>query len=181
MAKSKVDRRTVDAVLVLLGTVATAVMLAIGVLAWWGGQFAKDNVRNELSAQKIFFPSGAALDPETYPDLQKYAGQQVDDGIKAKAYANGYIGRHLKEIADGKTYSEVSTEARKDPTNETLQAQKQQLFQGETLRGILLGDGYAFWTFGELAHVAAYVSLAGASVMSLLVIAGVFHMRFGGK
>jgi hypothetical protein len=176
MAKGKVDRRTVDAVLVLLGSVATAVLLAVGVVAWWGGQFAKQNVRNELSAQKIYFP--AELDPNEYPDLQEYAGQQVDDGIKAKAYANGYIARHLEDIAGGKTYSEVSAELRKDPNNQTLKNQKDLLFQGETLRGLLLGDGYAFWTFGELAHAASWISLAGASVMAVLVIMGLFHMRF---
>lgn len=176
MAKNKVDRRTVDAVLVLLGTVSTAVLLAVGVVAWWGGQFAKNNVRNELSAQKIYFPE--QLDPEEYPDLQQYAGQQVDDGIKARAYANGYIARHLEDIAGGKTYSEISADLRKDPNNQTLKNQKDLLFQGETLRGLLLGDGYAFWTFGELAHAAAWISLAGASVMAVLVIMGLFHMRF---
>lgn len=175
MAKNKIDRRTIDAVLVLLGTVATAVLLAVGVVAWWGSEFAKQQVRDELSAQKIFFPE--ELDPNEYPDLQEYAGQQVDNGAKAKAYANSYIGRHLENIAGGKTYSEVSAEAKKDPTNQTLQTQKQLLFQGETLRGLLLGDGYAFWTFGEIAQVGAIISLAGASIMALLVIAGVFHMR----
>jgi hypothetical protein len=62
----------------------------------------------------------------------------------AKAYANDFIGHHLKNIAGGKTYAEVSSAAMADPTNADLQKQKTALFQGETLRGMLLGDGYGF-------------------------------------
>ena len=58
-------------------------------------------------------------------------------------------------VAAGKTYAQVSALAQMDPANPELQTQKQTLFQGETLRGILLGDGYAYWTFGTLAWVAA--------------------------
>lgn len=182
MAKSRSSsserRKTIDMMFVMLGGVATVVLLVIGVLSWWGYSFATNSVHDELAAQKIYFPEkGAAnFSDEEFPDLQQYAGQQVDNGPKAKAYANGYIGRHLEKVADGKTYSEVSAMAMKDPTNTTLQQQKQTLFQGETLRGLLLGDGYAYWTFGTLAWVAAVVSFAGASVMAILVFMGWMHM-----
>lgn len=176
---AKQQRQIIDKVFILLGTAVAVVLLVVGALAWKAADFAKDNVRTELAAQKIYFPpkGSPALDPETYPDLQKYAGQLVDDGDKAKAYANGFIGRHLEEIADGKTYAEVSSLALKDPTNATLQQQKQALFQGETLRGILLGDGYAYWTFGEIAQAAAIASLAGSAVMAVLVLLGLAHLR----
>lgn len=177
MAKS--DRKTIDKVFILLGVAATAVLLVVGGLAWYGYHFATTSVRTELSEQKIYFPpkGSAGLDPKEFPDLQKYAGQLVDDGVKAKAYANGFIGRHLEKVADGKTYAEVSTEAMKDPTNTKLQAQKQTLFQGETLRGILLGDGYAYWTFGMLALYASIAAFAGAIVMGLLVLLGLRHLK----
>src|SRR5690606_23900255 len=99
-------------------------------LAWWAQSFATDMVRTELSAQKIYFPEkgSPALDPEQYPGLQQYAGQLVDDGPKAKAYANEYIAAHLQNTADGKVYAEVSAELRQDPDNETLQAQRDALF-----------------------------------------------------
>ena len=42
---------------------------------------------------------------------------------------------HLKEVADGKTYAQVSTLAQADPTNTQLRAQVNTLFKGETLRG----------------------------------------------
>src|SRR4051812_22341545 len=117
MAKS--DRRTIDKVFVLLGVAMTVVLLAFGAVASYAANFAKDSVRNELVAQKIFFPpkGSPGLDPAEFPTLQQYAGQQVNDGVKAKAYANEFIGAHLEKIAGGKTYSEVSAEAMKDPTN----------------------------------------------------------------
>lgn len=175
---AKTQRKTIDKVFILLGVASTAVLVATGILAWWGHSFATSSVKNELSAQKIYFPpaGSAALDPAEFPTLQKYAGQLVDDGPKAKAYANDFIGKHLEKIAAGKTYAEVSSEALKDPTNAQLQQQKALLFQGETLRGLLLGDGYAYWTFGMIAQYAALAAFAGAAVMALLVWFGLMHL-----
>jgi hypothetical protein len=174
----KSDRKTIDKVFVLLGLVSTVVLVVIGGLAWYGYNFATTSVKDELSAQKIYFPpkGSPALDPAEFPTLQKYAGQIVDNGPKAKAYANDFIGKHLEKVAGGKTYAEVSTEALKDPTNQKLQGQKATLFQGETLRGLLLGDGYAYWTFGMIAQYVAIASLVGAAVMALLVCMGLMHM-----
>ncbi|MFA5003824.1 MAG: hypothetical protein WC498_00930 [Candidatus Saccharimonadales bacterium] len=176
MAKS--DRKTIDKVFILLGLATTVVLLVVGSLSWYAYRFATNSVRTELSAQKVYFPpkGSPALDPAEFPDLQKYAGQLVDNGPKAKAYANGFIGRHLEKVAGGKTYSEVSTLSKADPTNAKLQQQKQTLFQGETLRGLLLGDGYAYWTFGLIAQYAAIAAFAGAAVMVLLVLFGLRHI-----
>jgi hypothetical protein len=63
-----------------------------------------------------------------------------------------------------------------DPTNAKLQAQKATLFQGETLRGMLLGMGYSFWTFGMIALYAAWAAFAGAVVMAALVLLGLRHL-----
>ncbi len=178
MSKNKVQRKAVDTVFILLGTAMIAVLVVMGGLSWWGYNFATSNVRKELAAQKIYFPAKGSpgFSAEEYPDLQKYAGQQVNDGIKAKAYANGYIGRHLDKIAGGKTYSEVSAEAQKNPTDTKLQQQKQTLFQGETLRGLLLGSGYVNWTFGLIAMYVAFAAFAGAAVMAILVLLGFRHL-----
>lgn len=174
---AKTNRKTVDTVLILIGTVAIFLLLAMGCLAWKAGDFATSTVRSELSSQKIYFPpkGSPALDPQEFPDLQQYAGQQVDNGPKAKAYANDFIGRHLQKVAAGQTYSQVSTAALQDPTNAKLQQEKQTLFQGETLRGLLLGDGYAYWTFGTIAKYAAVALWASAGAMLLLVWAGLVH------
>jgi hypothetical protein len=173
------DRRSVDKLLTGIGVVATVILLVIGGLSWWAYSFTTNNVSTELASQKIFFPvkGSPALDPKEFPDLQQYAGQQVDDGPTAKAYANGFIGRHLEKIAGGKTYSEVSAESQKHPQDAKLKAQAQTLFQGETLRGLLLGDGYAFWTIGLIAKYAALASWIAGGVMLILVLLGLRRLR----
>lgn len=180
---TKSDRQTIDRVFILLGVAMTVTLLVVGALAWSAYRFADQSVKTELTAQKIFFPpeGSPALAPAEYPTLQQYAGQQVDNGEKAKAYANDFIGAHLKKIADGKTYSEVSTLSKADPTNVALTQQKAALFQGETLRGLLLGDGYAYWQFGQIAMYAAIASFIGAAVMAILVLLGLQHLSTSKK
>lgn len=175
---ARAQRKTIDTIFILLGAAATVALVVAGALALWGYNFATTSVHNELSAQKIYFPpkGSPGLDPAEFPGLQKYAGQLVDNGPKAKAYANEFIAVHLEKVAGGKTYAEVSTAALKDPTNTTLQQQKQVLFQGETLRGLLLGDGYAYWTFGILALYGAVAAFMGAVIMFVLVLRGWDHM-----
>ena len=174
---AKTQRKTVDTVFILIGIVAIILLLIIGALAWKASDFALSEVRTQLVAQKIYFPpkGSPALDPSEFPDLQQYAGQLVDNGPKAKAYADGFIGRHLEKVAGGQTYSEVSAAAQLDPTNTQLQQEKQVLFQGETLRGLLLGDGYAYWTFGTIAKDAAIALFASAAAMLILVWLGMLH------
>src|SRR3990167_4074940 len=173
MAK-KTDRKTIDVTFTLLVLVLAVFLFIAGCLAMYTYKFTTTTVRDELVAQKIFFPpaGSAGLSAKEFPELQKYGGQQVDDGIKAKAYANGFIGRHLEKVAGGKTYSEVSTLAKADPKNTTLAAQKQSLFMGETLRGLLLGDGYAYWTIGIVAYYAALLAFVSSAVMLILVLLG---------
>jgi len=178
---SKIERKAVDRVFILLGTAMTAVLLVVGGLAWYGYNFATDSVRSELAQQKVFFPPKgspaiAALPMADQKEVNKYAGQQLLDGQQAKVYANNFINVHLQKVAGGKTYAEVSTEAMKDPTNTKLQGQKATLFQGETLRGLLLGSGYAYWTFGLIAKYAAIAAFVGAGVMAVLVWLGVRHI-----
>lgn len=172
MAKTKSQNQTFNKVFMYLAVLAAFVLLLIGGLATWAGNFTTNMVKSELSAQKIYFPpkGSPALDPETYPELQQYAGQLVDTPEEARAYANGFIGRHLKKVAGGKVYAEVSAEGQKDPTNTKLQQQKQTLFQGETLRGILLSSGYGFGTVGKIAGIAATIAFAGSAVMAAIAV-----------
>jgi hypothetical protein len=172
MAKTKTQTIVTKQILTYLSLTGLVVLLVLGAAAYWAYDFAGGMVKSELSAQKIYFPDegSPALDPETYPDLQQYAGELVDTPEEAKAYANGYIGRHLKEVAGGKVYSEVSTLSRLDPTNQTLLAQKQTLFQGETLRGILLTSGYGFGTIGKIAGIVSVLSFVGAALLLGVVV-----------
>ena len=159
--------------LVIIGSVLFLVLSVGGGLLMWGSNFSHNMVHNQLVEQKIQFPAKGSpgLDPKEFPGLQRYAGQSVDNGPKAKAYADQFIKVHLKGIANGQTYSQVSSAALADPKNTKLAGEVQTLFRGETLRGLLL---YAWgWSVvGEIALWVAYASLLGAVAVLLALIAG---------
>jgi len=150
---------------VLILQAIVAAVFAVGALiAFKEARFTRDYVHDQLAAQKISFPQAGAANfkPEDYPELQQYAGQKVDDGEKAQAYANGYIGRHLTTTAEGRTYSEQSTYARQNPGDAKAQDAVQTLFRGETLRGMLL-NAWGWWTIGTYTFYAGF-ALALATV-----------------
>ncbi len=177
--KTELNRKLIDKVLVLIGVVATVVLIVMGGLAWWTYSFISSNVRSELASQQIYFPpkgSAALASPLIGPYLNQYAGQQLLTGPQAKAYADHFIAVHLSEIAGGKTYAQISAESQANPTNATLKAQAQTLFQGETLRGLLLGDAYAFATVASIAKVVAYSLFVAGGVMLILVLMGLVRI-----
>jgi hypothetical protein len=172
-------RRTFDLILTGVGLVLTVVLLLSGALLLWGYNFAHGQVHDQLAAQQIYFPpagSKALADPKVGPYLNQYAGQQLTTGKQAQAYADHFIGVHLDEVAGGKTYSQVSTALQADPTNVVLQKQAQTLFQGETLRGLLL-NAYAFDTIASIALIASISSFVLGAVMLVLTILGFVHLR----
>jgi hypothetical protein len=172
-------RRTFDLILSSVGVVLTVVLVVAGVLAFWGYSFANGRVHDQLVAQKIYFPpkgSEALADPAIGTYLNKYAGEQMVNGAHAQAYADHFIAVHLKSVAGGQTYAEVSSKALQNPDDQTLQGQAQTLFRGETLRGLLL-NAYAFWKLGQLALIGAIASFVLAGVMLLLSILGFIHLR----
>jgi hypothetical protein len=176
-------RKVFDTLLTTGGLVVTVVLLVAGGLLMWGHSFANSNVHQQLSEQQIFFPAkgSPALAPAAIgPYLNKYAGQQLLTGPQAKAYADHFIAVHLSEVAGGKTYSQVSTAAQADPTNATLKAQQTTLFQGTTLRGLLL-EAYAFSVMGQLALIASVSSFVLAGIMLVLALLGFWHLRKVGE
>jgi hypothetical protein len=172
-------RRTFDTLMSTGGIVLTVVLLVAGALLFVGGTFANSQVHDQLAAQKVFFPakgSQALAAPEIGTYLNKYAGQQLTTGAQAEAYANHFIKVHLNEVADGKTYAEMSTLARANPDNATMKAQVDTLFRGETLRSMLL-TAYAFWKLGQIAFMAGIAAFVSAGLMGLLTILGFWHRR----
>ena len=164
-------------------TLQVILILVLGFCAgflFWGSSFINGMVHDELVAQKIFFPPsseikpGGALDPAVFSqEIRNYAGQQVDNGDKARVYANDFIAVHLNEVANGQTYSQVSAASLANPTNAALAAQANTLFKGETLRGLLLNAYgwsqvafFAFWA-GIGLTIAAIVVL-GALIFELV-------------
>jgi len=171
-------RRTFDLLLSWAGAVLTMVFIVSGTLLFVGYNFANNSVHNQLVAQKIYFPpkgNDALKPPEIGNYLNQYAGQQLVNGQQAEAYADHFIAVHLKEVAGGQTYAEVSAKALADPTNEQLQGQVATLFKGETLRGLLL-NAYAFWKVGQIALWAGIAAFISAAIMGLLTILGFIHV-----
>jgi hypothetical protein len=165
--------------LVIIGSILFIVLSVGGGLLLWGANFADNMVHDQLSEQNISFPpkGSDALSPAEFPGLQKYAGQEVDNGPKAKAYADQFIKKHLSEVADGKTYSEMSTLSRANPDNEEMAGQVQTLFRGETLRGLLL-YAWGWATVGAIAYWVGIAALLGAlAVAGALVIGFLVHER----
>jgi hypothetical protein len=190
----ELHRRTIDHVLIGFGLIAAIVFAAAGGLLTWGHNFSTDYVHDELTSQKIFFPAKAELRQEGRNDLVKYAGRQVTTGKQAEAYA-GYIKGHLEGIAGGKTYSQIDDRgaaqavddakaagaskaeiAKLQATADKLKGQRDSLFKGDTLRGLLLST-FAWSTIGRIAGIAAWVAFLGAALTAVLVAAGVAHLR----
>lgn len=177
MKMSKSDKNIIKRVFVILGLIAIVLLVVAGGLTWKANSFAESNVKTQLSQQKIFFPTKNSPEIKALPavdqvQMDKYAGQQLVNGEQAKVYANNFIAYHLSKVADGKTYAQVSTEALANPSNAQLKAEEATLFQGETLRGMLLGDGYSYWTFGEVAGWTSIIAFVCAVVVAVLVLIG---------
>ena len=177
-------RRTFDALLATGGLVVAIILAVAGGLLSWAHSFADNNVHSQLVAQKIAFPPAAGIKAQNDAEITKYvtpyAGQKVDNGQKAQVFADHYIKVHLAKVADGKTYSEVSSAFLQmkptDPNYQAVAGQRQTLFMGETLRGLLL-YAYAFATMGTIAGYAAIVSFAAAALLIVLVGFGFWHSR----
>jgi len=140
------SRKTLDTLLSSTGAILAIVLLIAGGLLAWAANFANGTVGDQLSAQRITMPQGAAIDSlEKEADkaaLRPFAGQPLDNGPAAKAYADHYILAHMNKSSGGKTYSEVSaaqSAAAKDPAKDEeakkLLDLKQSLFQGDALLG----------------------------------------------
>jgi hypothetical protein len=173
-------RRTLDYTLATLGVVMALVLAIGGALLLYAASFTNTTISDQLSAQKIAFPSADQLPVKAFGEtVNGFAGQPVTTGAQAKAYSD-MIAVHLQGVAGGKTYSEVSEEwIASNPTDPTkrdaaLGAQRQTLFMGETLRGLLL-NAYAFSIFGLLALIGGWVALIAAVALAVLAVAGYLH------
>jgi hypothetical protein len=151
-----------------VATMAAAGILAVGIIAVVGGNYAKNVVHDQLVPQKITFP--AANSPALLPGVKQYAGQQLVNGSQAKAYANNFINVHLSEVAGGQTYAQVSAAAIAAPTNAKLAEEKATLFQGETLRSILL-SAWGWSLVGTIATLAGFLMIALGAILFLLPLA----------
>ena len=196
-------RRTLDLVFSVGGLLMAILLLVLGLVLQNQSDFAESYVKDQLSAQKITFTPKAGLseDEAKASCLVSNEAKPLTTGKQAECYANEYIGRHVAEINDGKTYSITSGESRAvkaqldeakaaDPDSDetksltaesaALTAKTDSLFRGEALRGLLL-TSYGFSIFGERAGQAAMVCFAVALVLLLAALAGLVHAKTTSK
>ncbi|MEO5975088.1 MAG: hypothetical protein ABIQ38_07815 [Ilumatobacteraceae bacterium] len=188
-------RRTLDIIFSSGALVVAILLVLLGFVFKGNADFADKYVGEQLTAQKINFTAAEFLSDEEKQStcLVDYAGTPLDSGKKAECYANDYIGFHLQGIGGGETYATLGplqTAARTayndaaaaGATNvdalkadlDTLTGQRETMFKGETLRGLLL-TSYGFSIFGEKAALAALLAFIGAAVMALAGLAGFAH------
>ncbi len=191
-------RRTLDVMFSVGGLFLAGLLLVMGIVLTSNANFAKNYTHDQLIAQGIKFKPVSALTAEekAQPCLVKYAGQALASGKQAECYANHFIGLHVESIAAGRTYATQGdyinglktqlTDAQKatpaDPAKiADLNKQitdattaRTTLFQGETLRGLLL-TSYGFSVFGVKGAQGATVAYIIAGLLFLLSIAGLYH------
>ena len=188
--------------IVTLQSILVVVFAAAAGFLFYEGNFVTDMIKTQLVAQQISFPgtdqikAGGALDPAKFPqEIRDQAGKPLTDGNLDRIYANDFIGEHLQGVAGGLTYATIGSKIsavnaqlantpKTDPNYATLQSQvatlngqRDTLFKGETLRGMLL-NAYGWWTIG------VYTTYAGVGLLlAALAVFGalVFELFIAGR
>lgn len=173
------NRKMWDRIVSGAGAVIAVVLIVVGAFAVYGGRFGQDNVQERLAPQNITLPPAEVLSPAETEAVGAYAGQAVDTGPEALAFAN-YIGVHLEEVNEGATYSETSAAAREEGIDPEVAAELQgkadTLFKGEALRSILL-NAYGWWTVSTIAVYAGFAMIAAGLLLAVFAILGFRHAR----
>ncbi len=188
-------RKTLDILFSTGGVGLAALLLVVGIVMSSNANFSEKYVTDQLAQQRITFkPLSTLTDTEKQsPCLVTFAGQELTSGKQAECYANEFIGLHVKTSAQGRTYAELgdvqsglrtqvaAAQTANDPGLADLQkqladvtSQRETVFKGETLRGMLL-TSYGFSVLGTKAAQAATVIFLGAGLLLLLSIAGFVH------
>lgn len=163
--------------------------------------FVNGFIRDQLVAQNITFPgtdqikAGGALDPAEFPaSIRQYAGTHLDNGDKAKEYANNFIGKHLESVGKDPVTGSVVKDANGNfltyatmgdyinqqkaagasaATLATLNGERDTMFKGEMLRGTLLNA----WGWSQVAYYTLWAAL-GLAIAALLTLAALVYEVF---
>lgn len=179
------NRSTLDKLISTTGVVVAIVLLAASGALFYAHSFIHHQVYEQLSEQKITFPAAGSSSITALPTsdqtyMNKYAGEPLTNGKQAETWADHYIAVHLQEIGGGKTYAQLSSESMANPSDQQLAKEVQTVFQGETLRGLLL-NAYAFDTMAMVAQYAAFGALIGGIVLLILAALGFQHAGAAAK
>jgi hypothetical protein len=173
------DRSNWDKIVSGAGAVIAVVLIVVGAMAIYGGNFGQQNVRDRLVPQNISFPPAEVMTSQEKAEIGTFAGQKVETGVQAEAFSR-YIGGHLEGINDGATYSETSAAAREEGLDPKvaadLQIKADTLFKGESLRAMLL-NAYGWWTVATIALWAGIAMVIAGLLVGIFSILGFRHAR----
>lgn len=205
-------RSTLDKLISWTGILLALVLLVAGGLLTWGATFIGDQVEQQFGDQDITMPTKEGLEAdksltdEGRDTLMEFAGTKLDNGPKARAYADHYIQAHMNASTFGVkaaleeknvdtsqfefplTYESAGgvakaveadaqlSDADKAELTAAVGGNRDSLFKGNTLRGLLL-YGYAFATMGVIAGYAAIGAFVGAVLFLILGLLGLVHSR----
>jgi hypothetical protein len=94
-------RRTFDRIVSFVGLGLSVFLFVAAALLNWGASFTDESVATQLSQQKITMPDKdsagfKALPEEAQRALAPFSNMPLTTGKQAQAYADFYIGSHLK-------------------------------------------------------------------------------------
>ena len=173
-------RRTLDILFSIGGLALAALLLVAGIVLTSNANFANTYVRPaEPAEDHLQDRRHAHRRGEGAACLVKYAGQPLTTGKQAECYANNFIGLHLQGHRRRQDLRRARRPAERScgpdrrgaegnaPNLADLQKQlddvtrqRETVFKGETLRGLLL-TSYGFSEFGTKAGQAATVAYLG--------------------
>ncbi|HUR78773.1 MAG TPA: hypothetical protein VMZ22_12560 [Acidimicrobiales bacterium] len=153
-------RRSLDALFSLGFVVAAALLVAVGYVM---NGYAVDTdryIRHQLDAQRIAFPPQDTLTPAELarPCVVANAGRWVRTPGQAQCYADDFLGTRIDALV-------------KQGTG------KEQLFRGETQRGLLLTT-QMFDEIGDRSRALTNIFYSAAALLALLAVASLMHRAF---
>ena len=105
-------------------------------------------------------PTAPPSPPPSSPRCASTAGSSSPPAPRPRCTRITSSPTTFTKIGGGKTYAQLSAESIAQPNNAALTAQVNEMFKGETLRGLLLNT-YTFGTIGTIAGIAALAAFVG--------------------
>ena len=171
-------RKTFDGILTLVGLGITVFLIVAGSLGLWAYSFANSNVHNQLARAADHLPAGGGLPerqgrhrdhPEHDPGRLAVRRPAADrPASRPRPTPTTSSPCTSRRSAAARRTPQLSAEAmalpKGSPEYTAAEAKVQTVFQGTTLRGLLL-EAYAFWQMGQIALYAAIACFVLAAIM----------------
>jgi hypothetical protein len=152
-------RRSLDTLLNAGLFLAAALLVAVGFVLNGNATVTENYIHHQLAAQGISFPPADTLTAAELdrPCVAANAGKYVLTAAQARCYADDFLGLHIETLVERGT-------------------PKEQLFRGDTQRGLLLTSSM-FDEIGDRSRSLANIFYVAAALMTLIALAGVVHRK----